>query len=396
MDRNKKLFVIFGAVLSAIVIILSVAAVVYIRNFDPNSKANDGENRHVPAVCGNNKCEIGETELNCLQDCSVNICNPAGDTQDCDVLLNTPICDADIRRCVECNDKNPCDAGSTCVNYRCQAGSSEPVPTASCGNNVCEQGEDRNSCAKDCNVCTSDVTRGASCTNKTVGSSCTVGDDTGVCDASGTISSINTYRGACTCTVEEDPKCETNSDCKSGEVCNTTTGQCGPIISTNQNGTCSTTSEASCVGSKPGAICNFEGEGSSGSCVVTSGLAAQSPVCGCQIPESCSEDTNCAAGKYCDKDAGLCEVGCRADSECGDGKTCNAEHKCVTAALPSTASNTPDSDFWTKLALGGLFIMVAGFAMTSDRPFRSLNRFFWINELENEQKERFRKVSKGK
>ena len=99
------------------------------------------------AVCGNGKCETGETAITCPQDCgTVSLCAALGQTCPTDTTTNPA---------------SLCCAGSSC-QQNTTTGSWNCVKTAYpvCGNGKCEIGETAASCLADCNVSTGCVGEG--------------------------------------------------------------------------------------------------------------------------------------------------------------------------------------------------------------------------------------------
>lgn len=123
-----------------------------------------------PEVCGNNLCESSESLSTCPQDCAV-----CGD----DIITT----EADE----ECDGTNL--AGESCIslgftggNLACTSGCEFNTNVCStCGNDVCETGEDVNNCVVDCTICGDNLCTGGE-TVLTCAQDCFVCGD-GICSA---------------------------------------------------------------------------------------------------------------------------------------------------------------------------------------------------------------------
>ncbi|MBM4387175.1 MAG: hypothetical protein FJ088_05515, partial [Deltaproteobacteria bacterium] len=92
-------------------------------------------------VCGNAVCEYGEYEWDCQKDC----CTP----------------DCNDKQCGDngCNGScGSCEAGCSCINGLC-AGSCKPA----CGNGVCDQWENAQTCQQDCKYSVEMFIKGIEC-----------------------------------------------------------------------------------------------------------------------------------------------------------------------------------------------------------------------------------------
>ena len=102
-----------------------------------------------PAVCGNNKCEAGETTDNCLQDCPVSQQGSRCGNKLCESDENASNCPADCQS----------ESGEVCGDNVCSDNetltSCPSDCTPKCGNNACEnsRGEDVMNCPEDCGWC---------------------------------------------------------------------------------------------------------------------------------------------------------------------------------------------------------------------------------------------------
>ncbi len=121
---------------------------------------NGGGGTTPPAtVCGNGKCEAGETAANCAKDCATgpttgNICDttcgaqaPSGCYCDNQCAQYGDCCLADGSLPTKGNPNTAC-TGSTCAD--CNGGGGTTPPAAVCGNGKCDAGETTANCAKDC------------------------------------------------------------------------------------------------------------------------------------------------------------------------------------------------------------------------------------------------------
>ncbi len=104
-----------------------------------------------PPVCGDGKCEKGETKISCPDDCGGSTC---GDGT-CDSGEHYGNCKGD---CPTCGDGDK-DRGETCRNCRqdmppgrCDGPPPPPPSGPKCGDNTCDEagGEDFETCPKDC------------------------------------------------------------------------------------------------------------------------------------------------------------------------------------------------------------------------------------------------------
>ena len=135
------------------------------------SVATDYECRHkiIENCCGNNLCELEENFGNCPEDCpqcgNVSECATGifdYQKQECvydfiEYCCGNRICEKDEeyeennencqKDCPNCNDINSCTIDIW--NYENQDCEYEIIPDC-CGNKICESGEDKNSCPKDC------------------------------------------------------------------------------------------------------------------------------------------------------------------------------------------------------------------------------------------------------
>jgi hypothetical protein len=138
------------------------------------------------------------------------------------------------------------------------------------------------------------------------------------------------------CTVANPPKrcadapsCARDADCASfGLVCDTMAGS--PSMGFCQNGQACTAGGGECP---QGRICQ-NNVCVAQTCVNTPSLCGANetcdPVTAMCVPNNtgtCTQDSECQAGYYCDTSSSTCRVGCRDNSECPGG-ICNASHQC--------------------------------------------------------------------
>ena len=98
-----------------------------------------------PGECGDSTCEAGEDSCSCEADCGA---PPANETSCTDEVDND--CDVDT----DCDDSD-CDTDDAC---------SSPSPTpVGCGNDICDIGENCNSCSQDCESQTTGRKRNRHC-----------------------------------------------------------------------------------------------------------------------------------------------------------------------------------------------------------------------------------------
>ena len=229
----------------------------------------------VKAVCGDGKCNGGETCFNCVEDCS-------------------PCCGDD-----ECNGGETCD---TCA-----------VDCDCCGSGVCEKGETECSCPKDCGWCKGCCKAGSdACKAGTVADEC--GKNGSYCATCPYGKSCQEGKCACECgdglcgCVENCDTCPEDCDtccgqggcqAKYGEDTCTCPEDCGPPCTFKQCGP-DPCGGASCGTCPSYAYCDAEGQ-----C---------QPKCGnevCDVGETCSS---------CSFDCGICPY-------CGD-QTCDETEAC--------------------------------------------------------------------
>jgi N-acetylneuraminic acid mutarotase len=355
----------------------------------------DGQCAAGPSVCGDDECAADEACGDCAADCGDccgdGLCDaPGGENcascqADCGCAVGD-VCDAVTRQCGACAPQctgricgddgcggvcGVCEAGTPCVDGRCEA-ACEPAcagrtcgadgcggtcgacageqvcdgsgrcanPPDSCGDGVCEaaRGEDCAVCARDCGDCCGDGT-----CDGAAGETClTCDDDCGcvnneVCDA------------AARCVAPCVAQCQ-GRDC-GDDGCG---GQCGLCADAQAcvAGVCRDLCQPQC----DGRTCGGDGCGGNcgacdpgllcvdGACVVPCAPACEGKLCG---PDGCGGFCGvCAEGTFCN-DRGGCDPVCTPDctdracgddgcggrcGECDDGFLCTDGGACVRDA----------------------------------------------------------------
>ena len=296
-------------------------------------------------VCGNNKCEAGETSKTCPMDCPV---QPYCGDGSCDFPENTVNCQQDCAasacgdgQCVSPETASSCPAdckpGVLCGNGTCDSSESQascPADCSSCGDGSCSGNESASQCAMDCDSSLVDV---MACTQSACGAAWK--NCVGVITCAGTASCLF--------------QC-TDTSCIQGCI---------------DSGFGSSKTNAQTLYACSGAQLCLCGDGLCGSMETSSNcpVDCQPPVkCGdgkCQAPEtalSCAADCGCGNGKCegsetvanCPKDCkpvcgnGKCEgtetqANCSADCgvapSCGDG-TCGSGE--TVASCPADCKTT--------------------------------------------------------
>lgn len=186
-----------------------------------------------PGSCASGACSYSFAEISCSYGCVGGVCN------NCQLDAHCPSgqwCQSGS--CTPCNDSAHC--GAACTNCAatgkvCNAGQCvDCVGTGSCGsgkycsNNVCLDCNTNSHCGPSCVACgPGSSCAGGACapcdTNASCGATCSpCGGATPHCKAQGTAS-------VCV-------QCLSNAHCSGGQVCNTSSGSCGPPCPTTLTG----------------------------------------------------------------------------------------------------------------------------------------------------------------
>ena len=199
-------------------------------------------------VCGNAKCEAGETTTNCPADCKTTSGGSCNGNCGKTTAFNGCYCDS---QCAQSNDccadyKTYCGGTTTCGNGKCDAGESTSCPSdcstsSMCPNAKCEPGETEQSCPQDCKLgCFGDFSLGSTffksndpkqlgavCNPKGAPKNCPDGywitlNDTGECACIMSCAIIQVTVGQ-NCTTDGKWKCQdikaTNADANGGKFC---------------------------------------------------------------------------------------------------------------------------------------------------------------------------------
>lgn len=323
-------------------------------------------------TCGDGLCGAGETCDSCPDDCGA--CPTCGD-QACDVLGGP---NSDPETCDNC----AVDCGACCGNGLCEADRNEdcascdtdcgPCSSDTCGNGVCDPGENSQNCPPDCPVkcgdggCDKAYESCSSCeadcgpcpggSSESCEGKCGQNNDTCWCDAY-----CHLYGDCCpdVCTFcGELPKCASCGDgkCAPGE-CNTCPADCTSWCAKCGDGVCQKTQEScSTCPDDCGSCC---GNGSCDPGEDSTGCPADCPPCGdgtCSGNESCHTcvadcgsccgNGNCENSLYgetCENCPGDCGA-CLPTGFCGDGlcknEDCGScpEDCCTCTNLPPVSA----------------------------------------------------------
>ena len=245
--------------------------------------------------CGDGECTLGEYHEFCPEDCPLTpwcgdgACDESESPADCpaDCRLEEDECERGTRMCDADGFQLICvhdyDTGAnvyarlTCAEHEvCDAGECVPVPW--CGDGVCSEDEDCDTCAADCGVCPF------------------CGD--GTCDEHESCDDCAADCGVCPPVCGDDV-------CEGDEDCDTCAADCG--------------------------VCPFCGDGT---CNGDEGCDACPEDCG-GCPVDCGDDV-CGYGEFCENcpaDCGVCLA------FCGDG-ACDEDE--TTASCPADCSLSDD------------------------------------------------------
>lgn len=265
-----------------------------------------GAEKDCVSVCGNGKCQAGENQSNCADDCS-----PKGPT---------------------CGD-GKCESGET--NASCPADCK--AAGAVCGNGTCEAGETNASCPQDCKSTSTAVCGNGTCDSGESAATCLFD-----CDAA-TKAEIACAQQKC---ASQWSACSSDEKCFAAIICATGCGESdsclqGCLTAAGGVALSKITSLQSCAGEAcanvSGPVCGNEScEAGETNANCPSDCQAAGPVCGnakCEAGEStstCPADCK-AAGPVCGNET--CESGesysncpsdcpCTSDMQCGTGKKC--------------------------------------------------------------------------
>lgn len=255
-------------------------------------------------------------ECNTTADCTgVEVCSPTGTceppcTTDNDCGGTTPVCVFPPGVCVECTPTNTtncptnepkCDpTNNTCVG--CNSGADCPA--------------DKPVCDPATKTCTATCTASSQCPG-----------DAPIC---------NPATKVCV-------ECTTNADCPANEpICNPATGQCGttctesvqcpgdkPICNPTTKTCVECTSNANCVAPE---VCDTT-TGNCGPCTTSAQCPGDAPICDPATKKcvECTSNANCTPPEVCDTTTGNCTTECTTSAQCpGDTPVCDpATKKCV-------------------------------------------------------------------
>ena len=255
-----------------------------------------------------------------------------------------------------CRENSDCKSNEVCNISTSKCETTGP----SCGNSVCESGENCSGCPGDCackdgQTCNSSGACEASatcfsnsdckspqvCQNKTCvepsavckpacpkGQTCSEGscipDNTKVCTSDADCPAGT--KCSSTDALCLQPCSATQTNCPNGLVCDTQTGFCIPG---NNNGT-QCTSDAQC---KSGELCDVAFEVCAKKCTSNNDCPTN-PRQVCYTDEQnrkfcvagCLEDSHCGANELCDKDYSECAQKCSAtNASCPEGQTCQTD-----------------------------------------------------------------------
>ena len=329
---------------------------------------NDGE---IYRICGRDcplsevRCQTGMTlcsDGTCAANCGTNIpaCNNDGACSaeegcTCADCAGQQLNCVDSLRCnivTETCDNIPapaidgiCSASENCVTSPADCGTCG-TGLIYCGNSICDDGETRASCGRDCPAASTYCADGMTlCLNGNCAADC--GTNIPVCDAD----SICDSGEGCTCVDCAGRE----SICQDGLICNTVDEICDNIdVPDKDDGVCSSsenclTSPSDCGACTEQTYCgddNCDADETSSSCVrdcviIPSTCAAGTTLCsdnqcradcGTEIPV-CDTDTTCDAGEGC-----TCADCYGKQSSCVEGAGCNANtHVCTVC---NTAADT--------------------------------------------------------
>lgn len=268
---------------------------------------DEGQCVTVGAICGNAKCEAGESYSTCPSDCEAP--TPVCGNGKCEAGESTATCKADCPGSGPVCGNGNCESGESTANCKVDCPTSGPV----CGNSKCETGEDSGNCPADCGLPTP-VCGDGTCEPPEDSASCEIdcpatggscvgkcgGESTGcMCDDQCTQygDCCGDYKTACggsSCT----PKCASGATCGSSDGCG---GKCA--------GSCSA-----------GLVCN-----SSKVCVPNAAKCGNGVCESGESPTSCAADCKTASGS-CNGMCGKASGSCYCDTQCKSSNDCCADY----------------------------------------------------------------------
>ncbi|MSP92085.1 MAG: hypothetical protein EXR79_09845 [Myxococcales bacterium] len=250
------------------------------------------------APCGDGaKCKTDGTACETVSTCGNKVCDAGEDTA---------TCPGDCP-CVKTCDGKVCGSdgcGGLCAKCatgaNCNTGGTQCVPKT-CGNKICDTGETATNCAGDCKATCTPACAGKKCGPDGCGGSC------GPCQSGQTCKTDGT---ACTCTKQ----------C-TGKVCGSDGcgGTCGPCAAPSTCSADGKTCAGACTKQCAGKVCGPDGcGGTCGPCVTPSTCSADGKTCAATCTKQCS-------GKVCGPDGcgGTCGAVCSIGKDCKtDGTVC--------------------------------------------------------------------------
>jgi formylglycine-generating enzyme required for sulfatase activity len=314
-----------------------------------------------PPACGNGLCEMFESPqicpVDCMPPCGDGICSSGENPQGCPV--DCPVCGDGVCGFGETIASCPQDCATACGNGICEGGETGegcPVDCGFCGDGVCGYYERYDTCPTDCFQGCGDGACG-------MGETCTTCPrDCGQCCGNGLCESV-VGESSCTCPTDCGvcPGCCSTATCRVG----TSHSFCGM-----DGGACLDCAHfrMSCVEQECAVVCG------DGRCHEDETCATCQADCGCKVCGETCEEGHClftaCVGRECGNDgcggtcgnctvcgetclAGLCQFTSCAERECGaDGcggscGTCADHYVCESGSclyVPWCGDGTCDSD----------------------------------------------------
>ncbi len=287
-------------------------------------------------------CDVAASEV-----CDGNACVP-GCTSDGD-CADGEVCNTTTGQCDPapgCTDDAGCDDGDACTTDTCDVAtgvcSNDAVVCAD--GEVCAGGTCVTACVADADcvddgdLCTTETCVGGGCASETNTCDDDVACTDDACDpATGDCSHTdNCVDGTCDLTAGTCTLCETNADCNDDDDCTTDTCTDGACSNTNNTSACNDGNACT-----TGDIC------AAGTCAGTTVVCPSGQVCNtttgnCQV-STCTTNANCNDNASCTADTcnvgtGLC-VFTAIDTTCDDGLFCNG-----TEGAGSCAPDNADAE----------------------------------------------------